>query len=402
MKIVFASNYMNHHQRAFCDAMNGNPETEFLFVQTMSMPEDRIALGWQRNAAEQPYVRRYDLDPEGCRTELESADLLILGWTECPELEQWMLGLNKPVLRVSERIYREGQWKFLSPRGLLAKYREHMRYHNKPVYLLCSGAYVASDFHLIRCYEGRRFRWGYFPPCNGRTTRELMADKHHGPWTPENPLRILWTGRMIRLKHPEFALLAAEALRREGIFFELTMAGDGELLPQLREQCGEMGLEDCVTFTGALPVPEVRKAMEAAELFLFTSNYLEGWGAVVNEAMDSGCALVASGEAGAVPFLIRDGENGLIYENGSAEAFVEKCLQLARDPELVPRLGSAAHETIETLWNADRAASELIRCAGEILRGEKPVYAPEGPMSCPEILRPAGWKRTQQEDNHLQ
>ena len=48
--------------------------------------------------------------------------------------------------------------------------------------------------------------------------------------------------------------------------------------------------------------------MEKSHIHLFTSNHLEGWGAVVNEAMNSGCAVVANREAGAVPYLIEHGK----------------------------------------------------------------------------------------------
>ena len=44
----------------------------------------------------------------------------------------------------------------------------------------------------------------------------------------------------------------------------------------------------------------------------------DGWGAVANEAMNSACALVAGHMIGAVPYLIRQGENGLIYEDGKS------------------------------------------------------------------------------------
>jgi glycosyltransferase involved in cell wall biosynthesis len=56
----------------------------------------------------------------------------------------------------------------------------------------------------------------------------------------------------------------------------------------------------------------VRDHMEAADIFLFTSDFNEGWGAVLNESMNSACAVVASHAIGSVPFLLKDGENGFI------------------------------------------------------------------------------------------
>ena len=44
-----------------------------------------------------------------------------------------------------------------------AAVQEHIRYRKQNVYLLCAGAYTASDFHMIGAYPGKMFRWGYFP-----------------------------------------------------------------------------------------------------------------------------------------------------------------------------------------------------------------------------------------------
>ena len=81
------------------------------------------------------------------------------------------------------------------------------------------------------------------------------------------------------------------------------------------------GVEDCVEMLGAMSPDEVRAYMERADVFLFTSDFNEGWGAVLNESMNSGCAVVASHAIGSVPFLIKDGVNGLIYENGNQKHF---------------------------------------------------------------------------------
>ena len=79
---------------------------------------------------------------------------------------------------------------------------------------------------------------------------------------------------------------------------------------------------------GAMPPEEVRRHMEKADIYLFTSDFNEGWGAVLNESMNSGCAVVASHAIGSVPFLIKNGENGLIYENGNQLDLEKQVLRL--------------------------------------------------------------------------
>jgi glycosyltransferase involved in cell wall biosynthesis len=45
-------------------------------------------------------------------------------------------------------------------------------------------------------------------------------------------------------------------------------------------------------------------------VFIFTSDRNEGWGAVLNEAMGSGCAVVAADLIGSVPYLIEHKKMG--------------------------------------------------------------------------------------------
>ena len=91
------------------------------------------------------------------------SDILLVGWQEREELIKPRLDANKFTIRMSERLYREGQYKAVSPRGLMRKYREHTKYRNGNVYLLCYGAYVPSDFHIVRAYPNKMYRFGYFP-----------------------------------------------------------------------------------------------------------------------------------------------------------------------------------------------------------------------------------------------
>ena len=359
------------------------------------MEEKRKDMGWAVDEDEIPYlVRLYD-DPGRARKLILDSDVVLFGWTEgrISDLEQERLSSGKLSFRVSERIYREGQWKFVSPRGLAAKYREHIRYRNMPVYLLCTGAYVASDFSLIKAYPGKMLKWGYFPEGSTGTGQKSCES---------GKLQLLWVGRLIDLKHPEFAVKVAAKLKAMGLDFALNIVGEGPLKPMLGDMVEELGLSDVVTITGGKRPAEVREYMKNASVFLFTSNYLEGWGVVVNEAMQQGCAVVASSEAGAVPFLIKDGENGLVYDGGSYDEFEKKVLQLLENRDEIEILGRAAADTINTLWNADVAAKELLRFCREYYEGQSPEPSQQGPMSRAQVIPAPGFGRTLSEKNHLE
>ncbi len=397
MVITFVSNYINHHQIPFCNALNAAVDKgSFHFIQTSPMEKKRIEMGWAVDPKDYPYVDLFYEKQEKCENLIKNSDVVIFGWSDglIEELEEERLSSGRLSFRLSERIYREGQWKAISPKGLIKKYHQHFKFRNQPVYLLCAGAYVASDFELIHCYPQKKLKWGYFP-----------AIKHSN--VEKSPLsgrkvKVCWAGRLIKLKHPEYAVNVADILKKKGYDFELVIVGDGDQKDKLLSLIAEKGLEDVIKLTGQKNPEEVLEYMKASDIFLFTSNYLEGWGAVINEAMGCGCAVVASREAGAVPFLIKDDYNGYSYKNGSFEEFSEKVLNLFETKDKIEQFGANAKRTIIDEWNAENAASEFVRFCGEYLEGRKPAPAVSGPMSSAANIKPAGFFRTLQEDNHLE
>ena len=109
---------------------------------------------------------------------------------------------------------------------------------------------------------------------------------------------------------------------------------------------------------------------------------MEGWGAVLNEAMNSGCAVVASNAAGSTPFLIEDGKNGFSYSYGDINALYRAVTTLLENPERRCEMGVKAYETIVNEWNADNAAERLVCLADRILSGEAcPTVYSSGPCS---------------------
>lgn len=389
-RIAFVSNYINHHQIPFCEAMNKYLEGAFAFIQTQPMEEERVAMGWQEQV-ERSYVMRYYEEPDKCKGIICDADVIIFGGVDDESYIAERLQRGKPVIRYSERLYKEGQWKAVSPRGLMKKYMDHTRYRKAPVYLLCAGAYVPSDFQIVKAYPGKMLKWGYFPETKHYDVDKLMAGK--------KPATILWAARFLDWKHPEIALQCADYLKKKGLSFQMRIVGDGEQRPLVDRLMEEYGLSDCVTLLGYRTPDEVRALMEETDIYLTTSDCKEGWGAVINEAMNSGCAVVADHMMGAAPYLIRHGENGFVYEDGKPQMCFELVERLLADRNLVERLGRNAIQTIETEWNADTAAGRLVQfcimqdfikqeeVSAELISADRNLAMPEsGPGSVAEVI----------------
>lgn len=380
MMVVFLSNYFNHHQHPVSDALHRLTDGRFWFISTSRMREERRRLGYGSNA-EPDYVLHMDRCPERCRELILSADVVVAG-SAPQELLRPRIRAGRLVFRYSERPLKNGSepLKFI-PRLL--------RWHwwnppGKPIYLLCASAYAAGDYAKFGLFRNRAYCWGYFP--------EMIRYVHEDLFLEKSEKKILWAGRMLGWKHPEHALEVAKRLRDAGCDFELTMVGIGEQEEVLRELIRKEGIQSWVRMTGAVKPQQVRRHMEQSGIFLFTSNHQEGWGAVLNEAMNSGCAVVASHAVGSVPFLVQDGRNGIVYESENVDMLYERVKDLLEDPLEQKRMGVAAYQTITEEWNADTAAERLIAMSEHILAGgDAANLFAEGPCSR-AVIRQEKWR----------
>ncbi len=371
MKIVFVSNYFNHHQKPFCDALYYTKDIEFKFIATSSMREERRKMGYDK--IEVPsYVIQSQTSKEAlekAKKLINEADAVICGLPR-RELLKKRIGNNKVVFYYTERPMKTAP-SYLQKLKLKVAWKTRAQ-KNKPIYLLAAGAYTASDYFELGVFENKAYKWGYFPETI--TDVDLQASKEYGS--------ILWCGRLLSWKHPMDAVQAALNLKKDGYSFNLKIIGNGEEEEKIKKFILENSLSEHIILSDFLSPDEVRKEMEKSEIYLFTSDGGEGWGAVLNESMNSGCAVLASDKAGACRFLIKDSENGFIYESENVKTLTEKLKFLLDNPEKRKKLSINAYKTITEEWNAETAAKRFIILAKTIINGTPfPDLFSNGPCS---------------------
>ena len=387
--LTFYSNYFNHHQKALCDAFYELLGEGFTFVETMPMEEFRSGMGWGEDCPGYVLKTYESSENEQWARQLGTdSDLVIMGTAPEYFIEP-RLAEGKIVFRYSERPLKEGFIKFFIPR-LTKKYIHlHVRNRKKNIYILGASAFTSWDFkRMFGSYPGKCYKFAYFPK-HLSYDFEKLYEKKRSVSCNAGGVTILWEGRMIKLKRADLLIKAAAVLRSRGYDFRLKLIGDGDEKDALIALSEKLGMSDRVSFEGFLKPDEARERMANAQIYVCTSNHLEGWGSVIYEAENAGCAVVASHLCGATPWLVRDGITGLVYRSGSVESLAGKLERLLKDEGLRHDMGKRAYEQMRDVWNPEVAAERVIGLY-EALEAKEPSPYPEGPCSPAQIIE-NGW-----------
>ena len=373
MKIVFVSNILNHHQYEFSEIIKN--QCEYTFVSTSNAK----SFGYQKSIEADYVVQWNEGNKELIKDIIQKADVAIFG--SCPqELQELRLKENKLSFVYSERLFKRGIWRRFWPNTAKTLKNKFTVNKDKQLYILCASAYLPYDLSLIKFPFQKCFKWGYFPSFREYDNiDQLMQEKKHNS--------ILWAGRFIKLKHPEKIVQLARILKEEGYQFEFKMIGDGPLKPKIQKLINKHKLSENIKILDSLQPDEVRKEMEKSEIYLFTSNQKEGWGAVVNEAMNSACSVVVDHRVGSSPFLVDSGSNGLVY-NGSIADLHTCVTYLLNHPKIRAQMGKCAYEKISKLWNAKTAVKRLLTLSAALLENQALPEYTDGPCSKVCLCKP--------------
>ena len=383
MKLTFFRNVMSHHQKPFCEEMYRKLGDSFRFVVMKNIKEERKKLGYSTYEGETiPYLINVSHSEENYELAKQLAtdsDVVIFG-SGHPDLLSERIAQNKLTFLYTERLFKRGRLALLRPdikKNMVVRYQLPSKQSN--FYMLSASAFTPYDLSLLHAFSGKCLKWGYFPQFLTYDMDELFRKKKH-----EVP-QLLWVGRFIDWKRTKDALRVAKKLSDAGYRFQLSVIGTGVLEDKLKAYVKINNIEHCVTFLGAMPPEKVREYMEQANIFLFTSNKREGWGAVLNEAMNSGCVCVANSTIGSAPYLLKNGENGFLYRG--QKKFYQTVTYLLEHPECWNEVSQKAYQTLETQWNVSVAAQRFLDTAEAYLSKNEPPRYESGPMSEAPIIK---------------
>ena len=379
MKLAFVTNIVNHHQIPLADEFFKLLGSDYKYICTEPVPDWLIRGGYAPDIEREYVIRAYESEKDRNIAEniITNADVVIIGSAPEHYVEQRIKD-KKLTFRYSERWFKNRPWYLSGPRAWWNFYKNHISKQSYPLYILAASAYTCRDVYNIGAYKNKVFKWGYFT----RVDNFPIADcSKLNLVSINNTTKIMWCSRFISWKHPEIPIQLAKRLKDKGYEFRINMYGSGDKLERTQQLAAKLNVNDVVSFCGNYPNEDILKQMRTHEIFLFTSDQNEGWGAVLNEAMSNGCAVIASNMIGATPFLIEDGVNGLVFKSEDVDDLEYKIIQLLENPGRRIELAKNAICTMRNTWSPENAAIQFLQLVASIKTGNSELVPNYGPCS---------------------
>lgn len=182
---------------------------------------------------------------------------------------------------------------------------------------------------------------------------------------PCAPLRIGYVGRVVeeQKRVMDFIPLLRE-LHTADIPFELNIIGEGDDKARLEQSLADNSLDEKVNFWGWQTPEQIKQRLWELDVFVLLSDY-EGLPVAMLEAMGYGLVPVVTRINSGNSQLIREGENGLMFEVGDVAACAEHLRKLAADREMLRTLRLSAWKTAAE-YSVERMVDNYEDCFRQI------------------------------------
>jgi len=155
---------------------------------------------------------------------------------------------------------------------------------------------------------------------------------------------ILFVGQLSKVKGVDILIEGFSKIEKEFPSFELLIVGEGEERKNLERMVKEKGLEKKIKFKGRLSLKQTKNLMKDC-YFLCLPSLSEGLPRVLMESMSLRKPAIAT-NVGGIPELIKEGENGFLFEKGNVDDLIKKMRLLLKNKNLAIKMGERARAFI--------------------------------------------------------
>lgn len=187
----------------------------------------------------------------------------------------------------------------------------------------------------------------------------LLKDYEHSFNNLSHELSILYVGKLIERKHPEYMLLLCEELNARGISTTVTIIGSGSMGRELFSRLRKMKFGYKVNMISSVPRNQVQEQMRCSDLFVLPS-VNETLGLVYLEAMAAGCITIGVENEG-IDGIINNSQNGFLVKQEDYQSLLACILSIVGlNTEEIKAISRAAVDTAHAC--PEEKASENYLC----------------------------------------
>jgi glycosyltransferase involved in cell wall biosynthesis len=154
--------------------------------------------------------------------------------------------------------------------------------------------------------------------------------------------RLIWMRAFEDVYNPSMAIRVAALLAKKYRAFKMVMAGKGILENGIKQMALEYGLADKIIFPGYIDLQQKINLSNEYDIYICT-NSTDNAPVTFIEFMALGLPIVST-NAGGIPFIIKDGETGLLADVGDDAAMVQQIERLIEDSILSQKIIRNANE----------------------------------------------------------
>lgn len=318
MEVAFYLNIVSPHQMPLADEVTRRIGIEnFRYVYAEEFHAERANMGW--NADNLP---SWCVKGDESSLELMEAGIVYTG-IRCLDLLERRAALGKKTYYYSERWFKPIHCFPGWIRMLVPSYRRMAKRFVKwantdpNACVLAVGPWAKKDFFQLGIHPDKIRDWGYFVA----HSTHVSATRTPMQSNSRTILKVLYIGRLIPLKCVDTIIRAVARLPEA----TLTIVGDGPEKSRLQRLSNKL-LGKRIEFRPFVPIEKVREVMRRHDVLVFASNALDGWGAVVSEALDEGVPVVGTRETGASAALLPETN---LFSCGNDRELAEKLRHFA-------------------------------------------------------------------------
>jgi glycosyltransferase involved in cell wall biosynthesis len=173
----------------------------------------------------------------------------------------------------------------------------------------------------------------------------------------------------LEVKGAQYALMALDKLRSDGVVATLAIAGEGPYLSELKDLVSRLDLSQQVHWLGQVPNSALRQVYNSAKVTLVPAFSRDGVATTLLESAACGVPSIST-LGSSMAEIIKDGVSGVLVPPRDVEALSDAMNKLLLDSQTRTALGNQAYQQILASWSWMARIKDLEKIYFEINESE--------------------------------